>query len=99
MGSSITDELHARRVMKARKRTACAVCGRWVWQGEQIGLLDDIGWCHVACVIEAQRKAAEGSWKDTYSTQVDLEKKQQGQALAWLRTAGRRVTLETSRRV
>jgi hypothetical protein len=67
-GSAMTN---ATRVMRSRK--ACASCGRYVFRGEQIALIE-IGWCHVACAIA---RHTGGSWKDAYQSAPDAERQRQ----------------------
>ena len=50
----------AERVMKARKTSCCARCGSPVLVGERIGLIPDVGWCHVVpCIVLPVRTAQE----------------------------------------
>lgn len=49
----------AARTRKARHRSACAKCGGAVLPGQQIGLIEPLGWCHlVPCVVPPTRPAA-----------------------------------------
>lgn len=47
--------LLASRTRKARRNSACVLCGAPVTIGQRIGLLLT-GWAHVTCIVSANRK-------------------------------------------
>ncbi len=47
----MTGTMRASRVMKARRRSFCPLCGGMVRTGQQIGKTP-ADWCHTACIID-----------------------------------------------
>ena len=49
----------ATRVRKARAQSVCGLCPVIIRVGNQIGKVPGVrGWCHVSCILEANRICA-----------------------------------------
>lgn len=78
-----------RRSMKARRDSACCVCGGWVKHGERIAKLST-GWGHAECVL--RRESSRVNWSEVYSVPDEAKRAHAtSAALAYLRSNGTRV--------
>ena len=59
MTAGTVPSLLATRIRKARRPSACGLCGRPVSIGQRIGLVENRWWAHVTCIIARNARAKE----------------------------------------